>query len=390
MRRTRTTRLTVPQRDDARRAGLIDRVVRWDLDRVQREFDIFDDEPTNDQRPRRDLSLLRHLLAFGNVSGAAALIAVVAFLGDRVPVGWAAVSCVLYLVFAIVLLFGSRLPELAIRVISFDAVVLHLAATVALGDSLGYIGLIYAPWPALTVALFGTRADFTRLLVLTPVAFGVGLAVSDVPAPALAFGALTVVYGVCTFVIRGIAYRARLLFGEMDRVARTDHLTGLLNRGAATDALDRAIARAKRQNTDLALVVFDLDHFKRINDTLGHPAGDEALRRFSQVLLNTCSGTDVAARLGGEEFVVILLRSDESGGRAFAERFSEALDYETARDPAPLSVSAGVAALGDELHNSERLLVAADRALYAAKRAGRHQVVAASDPGVGPLGSPLP
>ena len=82
---------------------------------------------------------------------------------------------------------------------------------------------------------------------------------------------------------------------------------------------------------------------------------------------------------------MILLRSNESGARAFAERFSEALDFQTANDEAPLSVSAGVAALDEERVDADGLLVAADRALYAAKRSGRHRVVAASDAGVKPL-----
>lgn len=106
------------------------------------------------------------------------------------------------------------------------------------------------------------------------------------------------------------------------------------------------------------------------------------------MLSDTCSGTDVPARLGGEEFLVVLLRSDESGARAFAQRFSDNLDFQTANDQAPLSVSAGVAALDEERYDAESLLVAADRALYAAKRSGRHQVIAASDAGVTPLGTP--
>lgn len=387
MRRPSATR-PLPAPDDQHRASVLDRVLSLEARSAADSLD-YADPDAPDPAARGNLDFLRWLVAFGSVTGAGAMLAVAIFLADRVPIGWVYASIALHLTVALVLAgFGSRLPDAVTRFLCFDVVVLHLAAVVALGESLGYIGLLYVPWPALTVGLFGTRADFLRISILVPVSMAIAVAVGDVPAPALAWGAAIVVAGVSVLTIRGIAYRARVLVSEMNRVARTDPLTGLLNRRAATDALDRAVARAKRQETELAVAVFDLDHFKRINDTLGHPAGDAALRRFAEVLLNTCSGTDVAARLGGEEFVVLLLRSGEDGARVFAERFSNALDFETARDEAPLSVSAGVAALSDELCDSERLLVAADRALYAAKRAGRHRVVAASDPGVGPLGAP--
>jgi diguanylate cyclase (GGDEF)-like protein len=234
--------------------------------------------------------------------------------------------------------------------------------------------LIFFGWPALTSAHFGKLSDFLRsgaeVLLLLPIA----LAFSEIPLPVLAYVSVLAVSGLSAIVIRAIVFQAVGLFAELERIASTDALTGLLNRRAATTALEEAVARAHRQGTELSIAIFDVDHFKRINDSLGHPAGDTALQRFAQVLRDTCSGTDVPARLGGEEFLVVLLRSDESGARAFAQRFSDNLDFQTANDVAPLSVSAGVAALDAERVDADGLLVAADRALYAAKRGGRNRV----------------
>ncbi|MBO9534462.1 MAG: GGDEF domain-containing protein [Solirubrobacteraceae bacterium] len=343
-----------------------------------------------EESDEQNVQIMRRVIAIGFGLGALVMASAVAFEPDRVgpaAVGW--FGAALWATMAIACVTWRSMPAWFVRFLAFDATIVGLCLVVAIGDTPAYIALIFFGWPALTSAHFGRTGDFLRawaeVIVLLPIA----LAFSRIPLPLLAYFAVLAVSGLSSVVIRAVVYQAKRLFTELDHIASTDALTGLLNRRAATTALEEAVARAHRQNTDLAVAIFDLDHFKRINDSFGHPAGDAALQRFSEVLRDTCSGTDVPARLGGEEFLVVLLRSDESGARAFAQRFSDSLDYATANDVAPLSVSAGVAALDAQRVDAEGLLVAADRALYAAKRSGRHQVVAASDAGVQPLGRPV-
>ena len=342
------------------------------------------------ERDELNAEVLRRVITVGYTLGALTMGGAALLAGDQIEPLWGAwLIAAIFGVLALTAGLGKGLPRPVVRVMAFDVTIVLLCLVIAVGNAPAYVALLYFGWPALTAAHFGHRSDFLRTLVLLIVLVPIALAFSDIPLPLLAYGGVLAVSGFSALVVRAIVYQAMQLFHELDHIASTDALTGLLNRRAATAALEEAVARAHRQETELSIVIFDLDHFKRINDSLGHPAGDAALKRFAEVLLDTCSGTDVAGRLGGEEFLAILLRSDESGGRAFAQRFSDALDFKTARDAAPLSVSAGVAALDLERVDADSLLVAADRALYAAKRSGRHQVVAATDAGVMPLGQPV-
>ena len=338
------------------------------------------------ERDQINVAVLRRAITVGYAMGALTMVGAILVAGDHVGprVGaWLAAGA--FAVLALAAGLVRTLPPFVTRIMAFDVTVILLCLIVAYGYEPAYVALLYLGWPALTAAHFGSVRDFTRTLLEIVVLLPIALYFSDVPVPLLAYGGVLAVSGFSALVVRAIVFQATLLFEELDHMASTDALTGLLNRRAGTTALHEAVARAHRQNTELSIVILDIDHFKRINDSLGHPAGDAALQRFAEVLLSSCSSTDVAARLGGEEFLVVLLRSDEFGARAFAQRFSDALDFETANDEAPLSVSAGVAALGTEHPHAEGLLVAADRALYAAKRSGRHQVIAASDAGVKPL-----
>lgn len=359
-------------------------VNRWFL-AFSRVFGVFG-AMSVEEREALNAVVLRRVIAVGYAMGALTMGGAGLFVGERVgPTAGIWLAAAVFAVLSIVAALGRNLPALVVRIMAFDVTVVLLCTIVGLGYEPAYIALLYFGWPALTAAHFGTAVDFARTMLLMVLGLPIALVFSDVSVPLLAYGGVLAVSGFSALVVRAIVFQAMQLFRELDHIASTDALTGLLNRRAATAALGEAVARAHRQNTELSVVIFDIDHFKRINDSLGHQAGDIALRRFSEILLATCSSTDVAARLGGEEFLVVLLRSGESGARAFAERFSDALDYETANDEAPLSVSAGVAAVDEERGDADTLLVAADRALYAAKRSGRHRVIAASDAGVGPL-----
>jgi diguanylate cyclase (GGDEF)-like protein len=158
------------------------------------------------------------------------------------------------------------------------------------------------------------------------------------------------------------------------REARTDGLTGLLNRRAIFDAF------SDRDLTPLtSVIVFDLDGFKAVNDGHGHAVGDEVLRRFALAIKAGIRGTDTAARLGGEEFAIVLPRSDAESALQVAERIRRSFAeeaIETGGTKLRSTVSAGVATAGAKGEPFELVLRNADKALYAAKRDGRNRVVA--------------
>jgi len=160
-----------------------------------------------------------------------------------------------------------------------------------------------------------------------------------------------------------------------------DGLTNLYNRREFNQMLKAFVSRADREQGRFALVLLDIDHFKKLNDTFGHPAGDEALRNVARVLEPLLRAGDQAARYGGEEFALILSGTDEAGALRTAERVRAALEKsQVIFEGARLSVTAslGVAVWPADGKDEAAILAAADRALYAAKEGGRNRVVAAS------------
>jgi diguanylate cyclase (GGDEF)-like protein len=179
---------------------------------------------------------------------------------------------------------------------------------------------------------------------------------------------------------------ARLL-GALYRLSLTDALTGVGNRRAFDEALRQEIARARRLGCSLALALLDIDHFKRINDTMGHQAGDLALGAFVERVRSVARSSDRLFRYGGEEFALLLSDSGLVGALAVARRVDEAVAREPLRvghDAAVVTCSVGVAELSasDDALGVE-LVGRADAALYAAKRAGRNCVIAFTESGNG-------
>jgi diguanylate cyclase (GGDEF)-like protein len=161
---------------------------------------------------------------------------------------------------------------------------------------------------------------------------------------------------------------------------RLDGLTGIANRAAFDERLDKELAFAVRHESPLSIALFDVDHFKKINDTFGHPAGDEVLKGVAATLSRAVRTEDVVARYGGEEFVVVMRELDVGGARMLADRLRESVAAQTvtAGDQAiRLTVSAGVASLAccaPEVHKAA-LVARADARLYLAKQGGRNRVV---------------
>jgi len=170
---------------------------------------------------------------------------------------------------------------------------------------------------------------------------------------------------------------------ELERLATTDSLTGLANRRRLFDSLEQEVYRAQRYGTTLSLIMFDIDHFKRINDNWGHATGDWVLRRIAQETRELLRKTDQAGRYGGEEFLVVLPQTDLSEALLLAHRLSERIS-DTAITPEhdapmPVTVSVGVAALAPD-ETGEELIHRADQALYRAKQNGRNRVETALAP----------
>lgn len=177
----------------------------------------------------------------------------------------------------------------------------------------------------------------------------------------------------------GLALNNAMMHADLQRVAALDPLTNIYNRRFGMKRLDEELSRAARNHTPLALLMLDLDHFKRINDTFGHLSGDKVLVRTANVTREMLREGDILLRYGGEEFVVVLPGASEQDARDVAERIRFAISHtaiEVGDHALTVTTSIGVAAIsGKNAVSSEDLIAQADARLYAAKAAGRDRVV---------------
>lgn len=180
-----------------------------------------------------------------------------------------------------------------------------------------------------------------------------------------------------------IAMEIEALQSALFRAARFDALTGLHNRGTFLDEFAREEARAARGGPAFSLAIFDLDHFKQVNDHYGHPVGDQVLKSFADVLRDTVRPYDIVGRYGGEEFALLMPQTGKETAARVAERVRHELATRGVAAGATrieVTASAGVASYGVDGADWDSLLSAADNALYEAKRAGRDRVVTAAGP----------
>jgi len=177
----------------------------------------------------------------------------------------------------------------------------------------------------------------------------------------------------------GLALRNALAFKEVKLRADRDGLTRIYNRHSFDERLVYEIKRRRRYNHDLSLLMVDLDHFKQVNDTYGHTAGDMVLKKVGEILTETFRGTDLAARYGGEEFVVLLPHTTEQDAWNLAERVREAIEssqFHFDGHDFQVTASIGVASVeAGALTKDDDLIIKADKALYEAKHNGRNMVV---------------
>jgi diguanylate cyclase (GGDEF)-like protein len=235
-------------------------------------------------------------------------------------------------------------------------------------------------WPAI-VLLIVTGAGFLAWmpLALTMPIREVGLIYASSWMPTVILIALLSRIALAFMVLAIVKERQEL---QQRMFALTDALTGLPNRRALFESADALAEHSKFFVGDpISVMVFDLDHFKKINDTYGHRLGDRVLQQFANTLLEELDAGTILGRLGGEEFAAILPGTDEGGALQLAERMRHAIEKsQVVAEGARLSVTASVGLAvwpGDGSHATS-LLAAADRALYAAKAAGRNRVVTAS------------
>ena len=231
-------------------------------------------------------------------------------------------------------------------------------------------------WVFLYSAYFLSNRQTVAQILFTAFAYG---ALLELRPPDVGLAAWWVV-GIGTLMVAAILIltmrrRVETLIAQLFDAARTDPLTRLLNRRGFREHLDLELERARRGQEPMALLVGDLDHFKEVNDRAGHHAGDGVLRRVAEALGENKRQIDTVARVGGEEFALILPSTDADGAFVLAERLRSAIRDGFAGDLIPVTISFGIATHPKDGETAGGLLRAADEALYAAKESGRNRTV---------------
>ena len=276
----------------------------------------------------------------------------------------------------LLVLIGPRLPRWALAPLGALGVLLiavALTATPGAGD-----GAVLYMWPVLWTTFFFGRRGAVSIVLCVGVAHALTLlalpAASSYPGRWID---VMVSVSVVAVVVLTLVHHNDLLLTRLAGEARTDALTGLLNRRGFDERASLDLAHARREGSSLAVIVFDIDYFKRINDEWGHEVGDRVLARIGELLRDQSRDIDVTARFGGEEFVVLLPRSTSADASAFAERVRAALAADAFGGLPTVRMSAGILAASAPA-SVESMLQGADLALYNAKRAGRDRTVVAS------------
>jgi diguanylate cyclase (GGDEF)-like protein len=257
--------------------------------------------------------------------------------------------------------------------------IVWLGLLVAFAEPLGSVAYFYL-WPVVLVAYYYSQRATLLAFVLMLVSLGVGLAVTDSDVPRLdAFVGTAASVGLMAGLVSMTTEHQARLQRELERVADTDGLTGLHNRRSFDRLLPTMVDEARRRRTTMAVVMFDLDHFKSLNDRHGHLVGDQALQDVAETLRSASREGDVVARFGGEEFIVGLPGATPDSAARYATRVATALAG-CGTSVVPVHVSAGIAVSTHE-DPAEVLIRRADEALYAAKGAGRCRLATWTDAG---------
>jgi diguanylate cyclase (GGDEF)-like protein len=231
-------------------------------------------------------------------------------------------------------------------------------------------------WLALYAAYFFTVRQAAAQLALMSGAY-LAVLLASVPSGVVPGTWLTLVGVIfpAAAILRAVRDGVTQLVRSLAEAARTDTLTGLKNRLVLDEEIAVEVERAVRAEKQLSIVIGDLDHFKRVNDQLGHRAGDQALVRIGHILHSKRRAGDSIARTGGEEFTLLLPGASEHEAYLVAERMRIAVERDFTDDPMPLTFSFGVATYPTHGRSADSVIEAADQALYAAKALGRNRSV---------------
>jgi len=284
-----------------------------------------------------------------------------------------------YVMAGLTLRFGSAHPRATLHTALAVGTLLITLGILATGQDMSVYGLFYI-WVVLDAFYSLSRRYALVHVGLVAMAYAIVLALQE-PTGAAERWLITVgtvlVAGLLVGFMRG---RVDTLVGELrgavsrlEEIARTDPLTGLLNRRGFDEVLDRELARSHRSGEPCCLMIADLDHFKRVNDRSGHAAGDAALKQTAALITDSVRRGDLVARLGGEEFAVVLPEIDSNGGLVIAERLRRELQAFFAGRAVGLTISIGLASAPQDGSEAPALTVVADRALYLAKSRGRNR-----------------
>lgn len=272
-----------------------------------------------------------------------------------------------------ILAFGRRMPRRVLYAVPLVTSVL-ICIPLAVARTSAPTGQILLVWPVLFAGYLLPERVARLSLAVAAGSFTV-VAVRAGTERALASW-IAVVTSLCLVYFLTVSMRRHIntLLDALGEQALTDALTGLANRRSFIGHLDRQIAAHRRNGRPFAVWFIDVDHFKRINDTHGHPAGDRALTKLAGFLSGRVRRSDVVARIGGEEFAVVLPDTTLSQAAERAQLFRSDIEENAREWPDPLTISIGVAAAPDVAADVDSLLSAADQALYAAKESGRNTV----------------
>jgi diguanylate cyclase (GGDEF)-like protein len=233
-------------------------------------------------------------------------------------------------------------------------------------------------YPVALLPLYRVRSKLLLWIAATAAAGLAGLGYVLDPPPDFWDGATNRMFSIIVVLVTALAmtklaeYEHRLLMESI-----TDPLTGLLNRRRFTELSTREVTRSRRHQLVFSVLMIDIDHFKRINDTYGHPVGDLAIKALAEVCTNALRPHDLLARFGGEEFVLTLPQTESDGAHIVAERIratTEAIEVPTDQGTVRFTVSIGISTYLTGLP-FERIVERADEALYKAKQSGRNRVV---------------
>ncbi|MEX0993122.1 MAG: diguanylate cyclase [Solirubrobacterales bacterium] len=360
----------MPERDETGATGFF--AVRDNAERLSQAHG-----PRGSDRQMRKRALMPKLAAGLLVVGATlGLVALVAFQPPQGNTGalLATAGCA-YLV-AAVLWFGGRwIPESGYPVIAFVATVL-ISSTIYFWGNTSNVYVLYYLWIALYTCYFFSRRAAIAQLAFVAVCYALVLWQRPPPGDAveawlISVGSLTV----AGLVIVSLRERVDRLVTRLSATARTDDLTGLLNRRGFHELLQCELPLALDTGTELSLVVGDLDRFKEINDRFGYEVADQTLAGLSAFFAGSELASRGAARIGGEEFALVLPRCDTDAAYAVAEELRSQIGNAYRNQPVPITISFGIATVPEHGRNTRELLHAADQALYAAKALGRNRSI---------------